>query len=372
MHWKEVIGQQETIERLRALADSDRVPHALLLCGQEGAGKMALAMAFAKYLLSSRNPSPNAEAMLREWAHPDLHFSYPTIKLPSMSGEHQPVSDDFSSEWHQMIMQGPYFSLQQWMGAMGATTQQAIITGAESDELTRKLSLKASQGGYKVAVIWLPERMNLTSANKILKLLEEPPQRTVFIMVANQPDKLLETIRSRTQRIDVKPIAYNDMVEALITRRGIDQQTAKHIAHTAKGNWLKAIESLDAGSENKQFLDMFILLMRMAYSRNVAQLKKWSETAAALGREKSRRMLVYFLQMVRENFMYNFKMPELSYMTEEEEAFSRKFSPFINENNVVEMSELIERTNRDIGQNANAKIQFYDFALNMIVLLLRK
>ena len=333
---------------------------------------MALAMAFAKYLLSSRNPSPNAEAMLREWAHPDLHFSYPTIKLPSMSGEHQPVSDDFSSEWHQMIMQGPYFSLQQWMGAMGATTQQAIITGAESDELTRKLSLKASQGGYKVAVIWLPERMNLTSANKILKLLEEPPQRTVFIMVANQPDKLLETIRSRTQRIDVKPIAYNDMVEALITRRGIDQQTAKHIAHTAKGNWLKAIESLDAGSENKQFLDMFILLMRMAYSRNVVQLKKWSETAAALGREKSRRMLVYFLQMVRENFMYNFKMPELSYMTEEEEGFSRKFSPFINENNVVEMSELIERTNRDIGQNANAKIQFYDFALNMIVLLLRK
>ena len=161
--------------------------------------------------------------MLAKLEHPDLHFTYPTIKLPSMGSEHQPVSSDFAREWHDLLMQqGPYFSPNQWMEAMGAANQQAIITGGESDELTRKLSLKSSQGGYKVSVIWLPERMNLTSANKLLKLLEEPPRQTVFIMVSEQPEQLLETIRSRTQRIDVRPISTEDIEQALTERRGIE------------------------------------------------------------------------------------------------------------------------------------------------------
>ena len=379
MDFSDVIGQDAVSNRLVQMVKEDRLPHALLFCGPEGTGKMALAMAFACYLLAGDETGDavptsvsNARAMLRQWEHPDLHFSYPTIKLPGMSSEHQPVSSDFAKEWHDLIMQGAYFTMNQWMKQMGATTQQAIITGAESDELARVLALKSSQGGYKVAIIWRPERMNLTSANKLLKLLEEPPQGTVFLMVSEEPEKLLETSVSRTQRIDVKRIDDEAVEQALIARRGIDADAAHRIARIAHGSWLKALESLDTGNESREFLNMFQMLMRLCYLRNVKDLKRWSEVMAGYGREKERRMLVYFQQQVRENFMFNFRNPELNYMTLEEENFAKNFARFINEANVIEINELFQRAGRDIGQNANAKIVLYDMALKLIVLLLKK
>ena len=370
MYWNEVIGQQEAKERLQQLVEENRLPHALMLCGPQGAGKAALAMAFGCWLLD--NGTPSARAMLEKMEHPDLHFTYPTIKLPSMSTEHKPVSDDFAREWHELIMQGPYFTMDQWMQAMGGENQQAIITAGESDDLVRKLSLKSSQGGYKVSIIWLPERMNTECANKLLKLIEEPPQQTVFIMVCEEPDKLLETIRSRVQRIDVKKIDDESLRQALIQRRGISQEAAHRIARLANGNWLKALDELQVGSENEQFLDMYISLMRLAYQRKIKDLRKWSEVMAAFGREKQKRWLSYFLKMARENFMYNFGREELNYMTQKEEDFARNFARFINEGNILSISDLANRAIRDIGQNANAKIVFFDFALQMIVLLLQK
>ena len=379
MNWSEVIGQEDIKQKLTSMVDDEHVPHAMILCGPYGCGKMAMAMAMASYLLTEGsmriNPQfnkANSEAMLGQWEHPDLHFSFPTIKRAGMSADHQPVSGDYAKEWRQMLMQGPYFNISQWMDYMDAANQQAIITGAESDELARKLSLKSSLGGYKVAVIWLPERMNLTSANKLLKLLEEPPHQTIFIMASEEPEKLLDTIKSRTQRIDMKRLTNKDICDALVQQRGIDEAAAQRIARLANGNWMNALDALNTSNENRQFFEMFTMLMRLAYTRNIKELKKWSEAVAAYGREKQRRMLVYFIGQVRENFMYNFRNPELTYMTVEEENFSKKFSPFINELNVIEISELMERANRDIGQNANAKIVMFDMALKMIVLLLRK
>ncbi len=379
MNWSEVIGQEDIKQKLTSMVDDEHVPHAMILCGPYGCGKMAMAMAMASYLLTEGsmriNPQfnkANSEAMLGQWEHPDLHFSFPTIKRTGMSADHQPVSGDYAKEWRQMLMQGPYFNISQWMDYMDAANQQAIITGAESDELARKLSLKSSLGGYKVAVIWLPERMNLTSANKLLKLLEEPPHQTIFIMASEEPEKLLDTIKSRTQRIDMKRLTNKDICDALVQQRGIDDASAQRIARLANGNWMNALDALNTSNENRQFFDMFTMLMRLAYTRNIKELKKWSEAVAAYGREKQRRMLVYFIGQVRENFMYNFRNPELTYMTVEEENFSKKFSPFINELNVIEISELMERANRDIGQNANAKVVMFDMALKMIVLLLRK
>ncbi len=379
MNWSEVIGQEDIKQKLTSMVDDEHVPHAMILCGPYGCGKMAMAMAMASYLLTEGsvriNPQfnkANSEAMLGQWEHPDLHFSFPTIKRTGMSADHQPVSGDYAKEWRQMLMQGPYFNISQWMDYMDAANQQAIITGAESDELARKLSLKSSLGGYKVAVIWLPERMNLTSANKLLKLLEEPPHQTIFIMASEEPEKLLDTIKSRTQRIDMKRLTNKDICDALVQQRGIDEAAAQRIARLANGNWMNALDALNTSNENRQFFDMFTMLMRLAYTRNIKELKKWSEAVAAYGREKQRRMLVYFIGQVRENFMYNFRNPELTYMTVEEENFSKKFSPFINELNVIEISELMERANRDIGQNANAKVVMFDMALKMIVLLLRK
>lgn len=376
MTFDEVIGQKEAKQRLMMMVSEERVPHAMMLCGPTGCGKLALAVAMGCHLLrssaSGNATTANTEAMLKNLAHPDLHFTYPTVKLPGMGSEHQPVSDDFAREWHDLLTRSPYFSLDQWLNAMGATTQQAIITGAESDELSRKLSLKSSQGGYKVSIIWLPERMNATSANKLLKLLEEPPQQTVFIMVSEEPEKLLETIRSRTQRIDIKKIDTQAMEQTLVEQRGIDADAAHRIARAANGNWLKALDELDAGNENHLFFDLFVMLMRLAYKRDIHELKKWSENAAAMGREKQKRMLTYFLRLIRENFIYNFGNGELNYMTQEEEDFARNFARFVNEANVMGISDLLQLCLRDIGQNANAKIVFFDLALKMIVLLIQK
>ena len=370
MSFSEVIGQKEAEERLMQMVKEDRLPHALMLCGPQGSGKLPLAVAFASYLLD--NGTPSAKAMLDKLEHPDLHFTYPTIKLPSMSADHKPVSDDFAKEWHELVMRGLYFTMEDWMEAMGAENQQAIITAGESDDLVKKLSLKSSQGGYKVCIVWLPERMNIECANKLLKLIEEPPQQTVFIMVCEEPDKLLETIQSRVQRIDIRKISNEDIESALVERRGINEDDAHRIARLANGSWLKAMDELQVGSENELFLDMYIMLMRLAYQRKIKDLRKWSEQMAAMGREKQKRWLNFFLRMTRENFMYNFQNEELCYMTQQEENFAKNFARFINENNILAINDLANLAIRDIGQNANGKIVFFDLALQMIVLLLQK
>ena len=379
MNWSEVIGQEEAKERLIQMVREDRLPHAMMLCGPVGSGKLALAIAFGCYLLSRSvergqrsEDSPQESPMLQKLEHPDLHFTYPTIKLPSMKSDYKPVSDDFAKEWHELVMMSPYFTMEEWMQAMGGENQQAIITAGESDDLVRKLSLKSSQGGYKVSIIWLPERMNIECANKLLKLIEEPPQQTVFIMVSEEPEKLLETIRSRVQRIDIRKTDNESIRQALIERRGISDDAALRISRIANGNWLAAIEELQADSEQGLFLDMYKILMRLAYQRKIKDLRKWSEQMAAMGREKQKRWLTYFLKMTRENFMYNFKQEDLNYMTEEEEGFATNFARFVNEGNVIPISDLANLAIRDIGQNANTKIVFFDLALQMIVLLLQK
>lgn len=381
MQFSEVIGQQEACDRLLQLAADGRVPHAMIFTGPKGSGKMALALAFACYLLGERMgelPSTvplasvaNAEAMLAKWQHPDLYFTFPVIRPKGTSSDRQVTSDDFLREWRQMLSESVYFTMDQWMRRMEAENQQAMIYEAESDALNRKLSVKSSQGGYKVCVVWLPERMNLSSANKMLKLLEEPPLNTVFLLVSEEPSRLLETIRSRVQRFEVRGIDSADIARALVERRGIDAEMAGRMARAAGGNWLKAIEEFDADNENRQFFDLFVTLMRKAYMRDLKELKKWSETVAGYGRERQRRMLTYFLRMVRESFVYNFGLADLNYMTRGEESFAQNFARFVNERNVVEMAEKIQRTIRDIGQNANAKIQFFNLATDMIILLKR-
>ena len=376
MKFSEVIGQKDVWARLMQLVEEERIPHALLFCGPKGCGKMAVALAFASYLLGEREESSQEAqrtgAMLKKWEHPDLHFSFPTIKSAKMSSDHNPVSDDYAKEWRELLAQGPYFQLNDWLSHMGDSNKQAIITAEETDAIAHKLSFKSVLGGYKICLIWLPERMNLPSANKILKLLEEPPSKTIFLMVSEEPELLLETIRSRTQRIDFKKIDNASMEEALVTRRGLSQEMARRIARIANGNWNLALEELDSGNENRQLLDMFIMLMRLAYMRNIHDLKKWSEVVSTFGREKQKRMLDYFNHMIRESFMYNFRNEELVYMTQDEENFAKNFARFINEANVIDIFNLFNECKQLIGQNGNPKIIFFDLALKIIMLLLRK
>lgn len=377
MTFSEVIGQQATAQRLIDMERDERLPHALLLCGERGCGKMAMAIALASSLLCRQRTTdgePCGECpqcrMTKRLQHPDLHFSYPVIRPAGTAAEHRMTSDDYAREWIEMIKtEGPYFSIDTWLTYMKAANQQAVIGVGESERLLKRLSLKSSQGGYKVSIIWLPERMNDECANKLLKVIEEPPPQTVFIMVSEEPQLLLETVRSRTRRVDMRRIADDEIAHALTERRGIDEPTARRIARTAGGSWLAAIEMLAADDDNRLFFDMFKMLTRAAYRRDVAAMKSWSETAAAYGRERQKRMMGYFLRLVRENFMYNFHRPELCFMTDDEETFARNFAPFVNEANVIGLAELFDRVARDISQNANAKIQFFDMALNVTVML---
>lgn len=379
MKFNEVIGQEEIKERLVDMSREGRVPHAIMFCGPRGCGKMALALAFASYLICSSGKDGKDScgtchqcAMLRSWSHPDLIFTYPVIKPQGTSADHKMVSDDFAREWRGMLAEEPYFTMNQWLAKMGAGNQQAMIYVAESEAVIRKLSMKSSQGGYKINIVWLPERMREDCANKMLKIIEEPPQQTVFIMVCEEPERLLETIRSRVQRIDIRKIDTPSMEKALVQRRAISPEVAHRTARVADGDWIKGTEELDAGNENREFLGLFMQLMRQAYARNVKELKGWTETVAALGRERQRSMLAYFQHLVRENFMYNFRNPELVYMTMEEENFATRFARFINEANVIAIDEIFGTAARDIGQNANPKMVFYDVAMRIIVEIMRK
>lgn len=406
MRWDEVIGQAGVKARLQGLVTSGHVPHALMLCGETGYGTLALALAMASTLLCQRQhkeaaggmfdaPSmfgddeaaqpvevpaePCGEcgqcAMLRQWHHPDLLFTFPVIKAGWMSGDHKPVSDDYSKEWTQMLLdEGAYINIDNLLECLKAENQQPQIPVSESDSLVRKLALKSSQGGYKVAVVWLPERMNQECANKLLKTLEEPPQQTVFLFVCEQPELLLDTIRSRVQRIDVPKIDMESFTEALMERRGLDRETAVRMARVSDGNWITAMQQLQPDSESRLFLDLFSNLMRAVYQKDVKQMKKWSDSVSGktFGRERQKRLLQYCQRMVRESFMSNFRIPELNYMTLEEEQFVSKFGRFINEANVIDINELFEEAIRDIVQNVTARMVFYDVALRLTVLLLRK
>ena len=374
MFFKDVIGQEEAKQRLIREAKKGKIAHARLFCGPEGIGKLPLAIAYARYL-SCNNPGEKDACGIcpscvkfNKLAHPDLHFVFPVIKKKSKDT----VSDDFITEWRELLSQTPYFNLNIWLEEMGADNQQAQIYVKESDEIIRKLSLKSSQGGYKIMIIWLPEKMNVECSNKLLKLLEEPPSQTIFLLVSEEPDMLLTTIQSRTQRFALYGIEEKYITERLQNQYGLQEKDAISIGHRSEGNFLKALESIHLSEENKLFFDLFVSLMRLSYQRKIREMKQWSETLAAMGREKQKHFLSYCQRLVRENFISNFQDPSLNFMNEEEQNFSKRFAPYINEKNVMGIMDELSEAQRHIEQNVNARMVFFDFSLKMIVLLVQK
>ncbi len=401
MQFTDIIGQAPLKQRLVAMAQEGKTPHALMLCGKEGCGALPLAVAFAQYLLCSGKDKPepvmdmfgggglfgdmapaetsapldhacghcNACRMAEKLQHPDLHFMFPIFKRKSGKPNY---CDEFLGEWRETLLSNPYMGMNEWMRACGAGNHQLMLYVEESDAIAKKLSLKSSQGGYKVCIIWLPEKMHPSCANKMLKLLEEPPAQTVFLLVSERPDLVIQTIRSRTQMLEVPSLAETDIEETLVQRHGILPAEAKRIAHSAQGNMSAALRAILADGEKEEdgYFDLFVQLMRLSYMRKVKEMKLWSEQVAGMGRERQKAFLSYCQHMLRENFIYNFHRTEqLNYMDEQEAEFAVKFAPFINERNVIGIMQELSLAARDIEQNANPKILFFDFALKMIVLI---
>lgn len=374
MYFKDIIGQEEAKQRLIQEVKGNKIPHARLFCGKEGVGKLPLAIAYARYLACSHRGEtdacgvcPNCK-MYDKLAHPDLHFVFPVIKRKNKDT----VSDDFLTEWREQLIRMPYFGLSQWLEEMGAENQQAQIFVKESDEMVRKLSLKSSQGGWKVMIVWLPEKMNQECSNKLLKLLEEPPSQTAFILVSEEPDALIATIRSRTQRFNIPGIDESTLTAELRSRYGLQTEDAQEIARRSEGSLLKALETIHLNEESKLFFEWFVSLMRLAYQRKIREMKAWSEQLASIGRERQKHFLAYAQRMVRENFIYNFHHPSINYLNEEERQFATRFAPYVNEKNVMGIMNELSEAERHISQNVNARMVFFDFALKMIVLLVQK
>ncbi len=367
MQFKEVIGHQEVKQRLVQMVTSNRLPHALLLSGVSGVGKLSLALALSRYVQCTQRTATDACGVCPSCRkhniaqHPDMHYTFPVIKSARC--------DAYLPAWRKMILQPPYFEIQHWLVAMGAENAQAIIYGDEGRVIQQKLSKKAYESHYKVMLIWLPERMNAECSNRLLKLLEEPSPNTLLILVSNHPEQMLPTILSRCQTVAVAPLSQQEIATALEQNYHLTPEDALSVARVANGNYTKSVEIISLSEENQLFFDLFVQFMRQAYSRKIKEIRAWTEQVAKLGRERQKNLLAYMQRMVRENYIYNMQQPQLNYMSDQEMQFASRFAPFINERNIIKVIEELEIAERDIAGNANAKIVLLDLSISMILLL---
>ena len=374
MNFSQIPGQKAVIDRLRSSVAENRVSHALLFYGPEGSGKFAIALAFARYISCENRTAEDACGVCPSCVkydkliHPDLHFVFPVIKKKSGT---ESVSDTFIAQWREMVLRSPWFSLSTWTEAMEVDNEQALIPVAEAAEIIRKLSLKSFESDFKIMIIWLPEKMNAETANKLLKMIEEPPARTLFILVSEEDDRLLPTITSRCQHIRIPAIPSEELSAHLVNTMGMDQARASEIAAIANGNMVRAMELAREDDNSTVHLDRFTKLMRTAYIRDIHSLVTWSEETAALGRERQKSFLSYSLRMIRENFILNFNGKEnmLVYLTRAENEFSEKFHPFINDKNINALNREFNLAYAHVESNGNTKMIFLDLALRTMRLI---
>lgn len=365
--------------RLAAGAAGGRFGHAMLFSGNSGHGALPLAHAFAQYINCEAPVDGDSCGVCSSCvktaglAHPDLHFVFPVANVRGNSTV-KATSDLYLNQWRELYKAtGGYFSEADWYGAMGIENQQGFISRAEADEVIRKLSFKPYENGYKVMIVWLPEKMRVEAANGLLKILEEPWEKTVFLMVSQSPSRLLPTITSRLQEIHVPGVADADMAALLSERCGLQGTRLDHVVRLACGDVLEALSLAGReGESDAEFFEYFAALMRLSYNDRHMELLDWGDRMAAMGREQQKRFLAYCMRMVRENYMMNAGLDGITYLWGGELDFSRRFSPFIGNHNVEQLAGEIEAAVAHIGQNGNPRIVFPHFALAVSKLIVRR
>lgn len=374
MKFSDITGHAPQIERLRQMVDAERIPHALLLHGPSGVGKMAVARALVQYVncTARRNGDSCGECpACRQTAklnNPDVHFIYPVLKN---SAHPRGLSEEYSEEWKEFISRFPFMPPEEWLEIINAGNSRPVIYVTESEELLRVSSLSTYGDGYKIFIVWLPEKMNVETANKLLKVIEEPFEDTLFILVSNDAGSLMPTVRSRLQGVEFGPIPDADII-SFLCRGGKSYEEAEGLARIAAGNMNSASALLQHGSELAEFTELFIAVMRACYARKMTELMQLSESFAAMGREKSLRLLDYFARMLRESFISNLHCPPLEAMRPDEKNFVARFGPFINEANVEEMAREVDRAREDITRNANQKVVWFDLLIEFTRLIRTK
>lgn len=349
MLFKDITGQQAAAQQLRDAIDNDRMPHALLISGREGSGALTLALTAAQYILCE-NHTPDGEPcercphclQIHKLQHPDLHFAFPVVNRKGQSGDDSAVSLDYIAEWRDILLRRPDMTYTDWVKFISDEGKNAQIYKAEASSIIRILSTKPYESDKRVMIIWLPEKINETASNKLLKIIEEPYPKTFFLLVSNDPDRVLGTILSRCQRLNIPPL---------------------------DPCWMQPRIEPD---ERQYFFDKFCAMMRLSYMRRIFDMRDWSVEMAGLGRQRQQDFLQYAQSMIRENFILNISMPEgqsVNYMDDQEAQFSSHFHLYVNHRNVEGIMNELAQAEKDIAQNGAAKIIFFDLSLKLIMLL---
>ena len=382
MLFEDILGQEYIKKHLTQSVDNGRIPHAQLFVGPEGSGTLPMAIAYAQYILCSNtngeNNTGNQTCNLKftNLSHPDLHFAFPVTT--SDKAKSRPVSNNYMEEWRQMLKEQPYGNLFDWYKLLGVDNKQGQIGVDEALEIVKSLSLKSYEGGYKVMLIWMAEKMNISCANKLLKLIEEPPTKTVFILIAEEEEQIIKTIKSRCQLLHFPPLSENEIKQGLIKTYDLDESVAIKIAHQSNGNFNKACDLIYQDSEDIQFEKWFIFWVRTAFRAKgnksvIHDLISWSDDIAKTGRETQKQFLHFCLNFFRQALLLNYNASELVYLKPKTDSFKlEKFAPFVHNDNILEISDALQDAIYHIERNGNSKIILTDLSIKLTRLLHKK
>lgn len=382
MLFSEILGQQHIKSHLTTSVDNGRIAHAQLFVGPEGSGTLPMALAYAQYILCGNKNGENTSGLdtcnmkFKSFCHPDLHFAFPV----TISGKvkSKPISNYYLEEWRQLLEQQPYGNLFDWYKLLGVDNKQGQIGVDEAAEIVKSLSLKSYEGGYKVMIIWMAEKMNTQCANKLLKLIEEPPQKTIFILIAENEEQIINTIKSRCQILNFPPLPEEAISDGLVKQYHLEHGVAKKIAHQANGNYNKACDLVYQDSEDIQFEKWFVIWVRSAFKAKgnkaaIHDLISWSEEIAKTGRETQKKFLSFCLNYFRQALLLNYKANELVYVEPKTNNFElSKFAPFVHDTNIMDISKELETAIYHIERNGNSKIILTDLSIKLTRLLHKK
>lgn len=381
MQFSDILGQDFIKNHLTRSADLGRIPHAQLFVGPEGSGTLPMAIAYAQYILCNNQNGENSGAnescnlKFQKISHPDLHFVYPTVTNEDV--KKNPKSIDFIADWRTFVSQNPYGSLFDWYFVLGVKNKQGEIRVDDAQEVLKSLSLKSYEGGYKIMIIWMADKMNIAASNKLLKLLEEPPEKTVFILISENEEDIIQTIRSRCQVLHFNGLSEKVIADALVARKNIEPKLATKIAHQAQGNYNKALHLIDDDNEEFPFEQWFVVWVRSAFRAKkdvsaIQDLIHWSEQIAVLGRETQKKFLEFCIDIFRQALLQNYEANELVYFEPTADFKFKSFAPFVNGNNIHDIFQELSDAIYHIERNGNAKIILTDLSIKLTRLIHKK
>ncbi len=381
MDFSHIIGQNHLKKHLQHTVKNGRIPHTQLFVGKTGSGILPMAIAYAKEILCSgyEPDSPAQQSCAQKidkLAHPDLHFVFPVNTNDTI--KKNPVSDNFMEAWRSFVFSNPYASLYEWLQRLGIENKQGNISKFEAEDIAKKLSLKAYEGGYKIMIIWMADKMNTECANKILKLVEEPPEKTVLLLLTENEEHIISTILSRCQRLHFPLLSEKDIANQLINNQGVTESKAQLIARKANGDFNKALHLITQNEDDLQFEKWFITWVRTAFRAKgnkavVNSLLQWSEEIAKEGRETQKKFLGFCSELFRQALLQNYGVSDLVFFESSDNKFSiEKFAPFVHNNNILEITEALETASYHIERNGNSKIILTDLSMQLTRFIHRK